>query len=718
MSQYHDILSPADIEYILSLPDVISAKERIDTLSNHGSIQFKIALTDSIRATLLSQLNLDLSASSEIPMRWIKGDTLPHIDKGASDFDNTYLVYLNDSEGEFILEDTSYPIEKNTAFVFNEGLTHKTQNTGSLPRLLLGPMNELAQPVGIVQGVFYFPNMAATNQVQYALAYSSNYTVGQRSAAFGGPQSVAFNNGVLYVVDSNNHRIRRIASDGTVSTFAGSESGYVDGPANTAKFSSPSCLAFDTDGNLFVTDSGNNTIRKITPTGAVSTFAGSGNPGYLDGEGIAAEFSLPAGLAFDANGNLFVSEYTNRIRKITPTGTVTTFAGSGNPGYLDGEGIAAEFAGLDALAFDGDGNLLVSDSGNDRIRKITPSGTVTTFAGSSNPEEVFQDGPANTAIFCNPTGLAFDTDGNLYVTDSNNSKIRKITPEGTVSTFAGLEPGYEDGPANTAKFYNPTGLAFDTSGNLFIADKYNTRIRKITSEVVSTVAGDYYGGLFDTDTPLPSTNWKISENSLGTSSRALVYNNGQALEPDGVYYLYPLPSGSVCFLEGTRVLCLVDTTEVYLPIETLTIGTLVKTLRDGYKKLEMIAKEEMNNPGTDERIENRLYKCSTSKYPELKDDLFITGCHSILVDNITDKERDELTRRLSRIFVTDKKYRLIACADERAEPWNSEGTYTVWHFVLEHENPVMNYGVYVNGGLLVESCSKHVLKNKSNMLLQ
>ena len=720
MSQYHDVLSPADIEYILSLPDVVSARERIDSCSGHGSIQFKITLTDSIRATLLSHLNLDLSSSNEIPMRWIKGDTLPHIDKGASNFDNTYLVYLNDSEGEFILEDASFPIEKNTAFVFNEGLLHKTENTGSSPRLLLGPMNELAEPVGVVQGVFYFPNMATANQgfVQDAIAYSSIYSVGQRNAAFAGPQSVAFNNGVLYVVDSSNHRIRRIASDGTVSTFAGSEIGYQDGPANTAKFSSPSCLAFDTDGNLFVTDSGNNCIRKITPTGAVSTFAGSGNVGYLDGDGIAAEFSLPAGLAFDANGNLFVSEYTNKIRKITPTGTVTTFAGSGNSGYLDGEGIAAEFAGLDSLVFDGDGNLLVSDSSNDRIRKITPTGTVTTFAGSYNSEEVFQDGPANTATFYNPTGLAFDTDGNLYVTDTNNSKIRKITPAGIVSTFAGVEPGYEDGPANTAKFYNPTGLAFDTYGNLFIADKYNSRIRKITSEVVSTIAGDYHSGLFDTDTPLPSTQWKISENSLGTSSRALVYTTGQALQPDGIYYLYPLPSGSVCFLEGTKVLCLVDTTEVYLPIETLTKDTLVKTSRDGYKKIEMIAKEEMDNPGTDERIENRLYKCSPSKYPELKEDLFITGCHSILVDNITDKEREDLTRRLGRIFVTDKKYRLIACSDERAEPWNSEGTYTVWHFVLEHENPVMNYGVYVNGGLLVECCSKHVLKNKSNMLIQ
>jgi hypothetical protein len=169
---------------------------------------------------------------------------------------------------------------------------------------------------------------------------------------------------------------------------------------------------------------------------------------------------------------------------------------------------------------------------------------------------------------------------------------------------------------------------------------------------------------------------------------------------------------------GTTVLCLLEGKEQYVPVEKLTKGSLVKTLRDGYKRLELIAKEEMSNPGTDERIEQRLYKCSTSRYPELTSDLYITGCHSILVDTITSDERAQLIKHLDRIFVTDRKYRLIACVDERAEPWNSEGTYTVWHFALEHENNKMNHGVFVNGGLLVESCSKHVLTNKSNMILQ
>jgi hypothetical protein len=136
---------------------------------------------------------------------------------------------------------------------------------------------------------------------------------------------------------------------------------------------------------------------------------------------------------------------------------------------------------------------------------------------------------------------------------------------------------------------------------------------------------------------------------------------------------------------------------------------------DGYKPVVLIGKGTIQNPGDDERTENRLYKCSPSKYPELKDDLYITGCHSILEFPITEKQKEDLIKHLGNLFVTDKKYRLIACVDERAEPWNSEGVYTIWHFALEHTDESMNYGVYVNGGLLVETCSIRFLKQKSNM---
>jgi len=155
--------------------------------------------------------------------------------------------------------------------------------------------------------------------------------------------------------------------------------------------------------------------------------------------------------------------------------------------------------------------------------------------------------------------------------------------------------------------------------------------------------------------------------------------------------------------------------EEYVPIETLKSGDLVKTSLSGYKKVELIAKGTIQNSGTNERTENRLYKCSPAKYPQLTEELYITGCHSILVEELTEQQREKTKQSLGRIFVTDKKYRLMASIDERAEPWVSEGRYTIWHIALENEDQKMNYGVYANGGLLVETCSLNFLKNKSNM---
>jgi hypothetical protein len=208
------------------------------------------------------------------------------------------------------------------------------------------------------------------------------------------------------------------------------------------------------------------------------------------------------------------------------------------------------------------------------------------------------------------------------------------------------------------------------------------------------------------------SSWRISSNSTGTSPQNVVYLNGDVLNRGFSYFLYP---SAPCFLEGSTILCHVDGIEKYIPVEHLKKGTLVKTSLNGYKPVVLIGKGTIQNPGNDERTENRLYKCSPSKYPELKDDLYITGCHSILEFPITEKQKEETIKHLGQLFVTEKKYRLMACVDERAEPWNSENSYTIWHFALEHDNDRMNYGVYANGGLLVETCCIYFLKNKSNM---
>jgi hypothetical protein len=424
-SIYTNVLSNEDLDYLNNHPEVLNAKSSLDSQLS-GCIYFSVPITNSIRTTLESRFGLQLSLDSKIPMRWIKGDTAPHVDTGSSEFKNTYLMYLNDSPGELIVDSQSYPIQSNSGFVFNKGILHGSKYTENIPRLLLGPMNEFVEPVGRYSGIYYYSTQTAAETTDY-----------ENEIGFGG--------------------------------------GYVDELSSS-----------------------------------------------------------------------FIPTYT--------IGNISTDYGYGS---------------------------------------------------------------------------------------------------GNVSLYS---------------------------------------------------------------------SWRIASNSYGSSSLIPIYVNGNILNSDidsgsnnASYNLYP---SVPCFLEGTTVLCQVGGVEKYLPVEELTNETLVKTSLNGFKKVVLLGKGSIQNPGDSERSENRLYKCSTSKYPELKEDLYITGCHSILESSITEKQKEDIIKHLSKIFITDKKYRLTAYVDERAEPWNSKGEYTIWHFALENENERANYGVYVNGGLLVETCSICFLKNKSNMTLK
>lgn len=332
-------------------------------------------------------------------MRWIKGDTEPHIDRGESKFENTYLVYLSDSPGEFLIGDESFPITQNTGYMFNEGVNHSTANTGFVTRLLLGPMNEFAEPVGIAP-ITYYANQADADSTTNSIAAGGSYTIG--------------------------------------------------------------------------------------------------------------------------------------------------------------------------------------------------------------------------------------------------------------------------------------------------------------TDIYSGSIGAY-------------TSWRIASSSSGSSLQNIVYTNGNSLNSDSNTAYYNLYPSAPCFLEGSTILCQIDGVEKYVPVESMQKDMLVKTYLHGFKKVVVLAKGEIVNPGNDERSENRLYKCSKEKYPELTEDLYITGCHSILKGLVSDKEMEDTRKHLGKIYVTDKKFRLMAHLDELAEPWNSEGTYTIYHFALENEDDGMNYGVYAGGGLLVETCAIRTLLNRSNM---
>ena len=501
---YSNVFSSNELEYLNNHPNILSAKTSIDSKTS-GSVYFSIPITESIRNTLELKFGLQFHIHS-IPMRWIKGDTAPHLDVGPSSFQNTYLLYLTNSPGELIVDSKSYPIETNTGYVFSEGISHETQFTENIPRLLLGPMNERVQPVGIAYAKYH---------IRLILPDLDNLVI------FTGFFYVDMSTNIVYeFYDSTNPEVN-IISNGS-----------------------------------------------------------NGGPTYL---------YQPGWLCFDGGGC-----------------NITKFP------YLYGE-------------TEGDYRLF---------------GSTTSSTGNS--------------------------------ADSLNNVTYEIQHPIT------YYPTEADALANT------NSLGF------------------IPYYIVGNEGSFGY------------TSWKIASNSYGTSSKSTVYLNGNELNSDGAYFLFP---SAPCFLEGTTVLCKIDDVEQYVPVEQLVTGTLVKTCSHDYKKLVLLGKGTIQNPGDDERTKNRLYKCSTLNYPDLETDLYITGCHSILEFPITEKQKEDIIKILGKLFVTDKKYRLLACVDERAEPWNSKGIYTIWHFALENTNESMNYGVYVNGGLLVESCSIRFLKTKSNMIL-
>jgi sugar lactone lactonase YvrE len=292
------------------------------------------------------------------------------------------------------------------------------------------------------------------------------------TASFNSPQGVAADAaGTLYVSDSFNHVIRKITASGVVTTYAGSgEMGFSGGTNATAKFYSPQGIAVDAAGNVYVADQGNNAIYKITST-TTTILAGSGSSGATNGTGTAASFSAPQGIAVDATGNVYVADRNNNlIRKITAAGVVSTLAGSGAANYLNAEGTTAAFRRPVAVAVDAAGMVYVADQGNFAIRKITPAGVVSTLLGNS----------IVAALLNTPAGIAVDAQGNLFITDQSG-RILTITSANVLYTLAGKADtsGFLDGSKSNALFSGPIGIAVNAAKNIFVADYNNNRIRKL-----------------------------------------------------------------------------------------------------------------------------------------------------------------------------------------------------------------------------------------------
>ncbi len=302
-----------------------------------------------------------------------------------------------------------------------------------------------------------------------------------------------------------------VHSQNYVTTYAGTGSpGFVNGDTSIASFSHPFGICIDPEGNLFIADAYNNCIREISNDGIVSTYAGTGVAGYLDGEASQAEFNQPINICLDAEENMYVSDFLNqRIRKITTDMMVTTLAGNGQAGLLDGPALQAKFNYPRGICLDDTGNIYIGDSWNHRIRRISTSGTVTTWAGGGSTIGVqsvgaYLDGNDTSARFYTPCELSIDTANTIFVADAYNHRIRKIDANRVVSTVAGSgssgpnSGGFQDGPGTEARFNTPTAVYMATNGNIFVGDGVNQRVRKIdTASNVSTFAGSGETGFLD-----------------------------------------------------------------------------------------------------------------------------------------------------------------------------------------------------------------------------
>lgn len=362
----------------------------------------------------------------------------------------------------------------------------------------------------------------AQGKIQTVIGGNGTLTIFNEALAttilLNGPTGIAVDgSGDIYIAEGSvgdgtglavgDYRVWKINIGGVVSTVAGNglESYSGDGGAATAaQLDNPAALSFDTEGNLYIADTGNHRVRKITPSGVISTAAGTGQAGFAGDGGAAtqAQLSSPAGLAFDADGNVYIADAgNNRIRKLLPNGTLISIAGNGNASFY-GDGGPADSASLHdphGVYSAGGGHIYIADTGNQRIRELLPDGTIVTVAGNGGQGPGGDGGPAVAAQLNLPTAVTGDAAGNIYIADQGNNRVRVIAPNGTISTLAGSAAyGLGDGgPAAAAQLDSPASVAVDSAGNVYLADTGHNRVREVSNGTIATLAGTgncCYGG--------------------------------------------------------------------------------------------------------------------------------------------------------------------------------------------------------------------------------
>ena len=332
----------------------------------------------------------------------------------------------------------------------------------------------------------------------------------------------------VYIADYSNHRIRKVSTSGIITTIAGNGTGGFGGDgvvATTTGLNFPSSVAVDGSGNVYIADQSNNRIRKVSTSGIITTIAGNGTSGYSGdgGAATASKLSGPSGVVVDISGNVFIADQSNnRIRKVSTSGFISTVAGNGTSGYSGdgGAATASNLSGPSGVAVDGSGNLYIADQSNNRIRKVSTSGIITTVAGNGTSGYGFDGGVATSATVNSPSGVAVDGSGNVYITDQNYSRIRYVSTSGVISTIAGIgSTGYsgDGGVATAAMLYYPTGGGVDGNGNVYIADQLNMVVRII--RIVGSIGGIpnvCTGATTTLSNVTPGGTWSSSNTSVAT----------------------------------------------------------------------------------------------------------------------------------------------------------------------------------------------------------